>query len=462
MNNKKRQSDIAQIFNAEPPHSLQAEAALLGAILHEASIVPDVAALVHAEDFWTVKHRTIYTAMLDIFTTSDSRLDLVTLHTLLTDRGVVDQIGDLDYLVDLVDSTPHAAGANSYAAIIVEKARKRKTIEVLSHAVARTVTSDAPTVDIIRDGCAQLTAIASDAVQEISRPISETVTQVIQDLRHFYKSGDDAGALKTDLKDLNQLTGGFRSGQVIVVAAGTNVGKSAFGLHLALTWAKKGHVVAVFSMEMTHIQLAERILAAVAGVDLDAVTKRRTPTADELANMEDAGASMVELPILIIDAGNLTLMKLASAARFVVNHQRAEALVIDYLQLINGNRQENRNVEISEISRFIKQLAVELNVPIVVLSQLNREASRNQRRPLLHDLRDSGSIEQDADVVLFLHDPQSIRLGPGYEPDATRELELLIAKQRPGPRGAFRICFDGPRQCFRDLETDGNTSQEDL
>ena len=448
------QQSVAEVFEAEPPHDRAAEAALLGSILHDAAVLPSVAATVHEDQLWVVRHQGIYRAMLDAYTRHDGTVNMVTLSTLLKDRGIFKQVGGLDYLMELTESVPHGLCTPAYAEIVVEKAKSRRLITVLSSGVKHALGCHQPVSELIHELRGDLIKLGDDSDHAVSVPIGQDIDQFVANFQQWAKTGEDTDALRYGLTDLDRMLGGARPGQLIVLAAATGVGKTALGLQFARTWAESGHPVAIFSLEMPRQQLQERLLASIAGVSLNGLTRRSTPNTDELEKVIAAKDRLADLPMHICDATSLTPAKLADTARLLRDQSGIKMLVIDYLQLLDFERRENRNVEVAGVTRAVKTLALEMNVPILLLSQLNRDSTREKRRPRLHDLRDSGAIEQDADVVLFLHDPERVKdsPGPGYFAEPARDLELIVAKQRQGPLGAFSVRFDGERQQFSNIE----------
>jgi replicative DNA helicase len=439
----------------ELPHDYEAEAALLGAcILSWGSSIDDVSGIVTAADFHLEKNATIFEALADLHH-EGGRVDLVRLRSRLAQRGLLEKIGGLEYLMELAESVPSAVSANHYAAIVREKSMLRRLMEATEQAQRAAAQSGQPVGELVDRLQATLSAIIGGGGQgELVAGLGDEAAEIYIELGKWAEEGKPHTAgLKTGLADLDRLTGGLQPGQLVVLAAGTGCGKSALALQAALNVAGNGAAVGFFSLEMTRRQLTERAMAHLSGVALDVVRGNTKAEADDFAQLAQASGKLADLPLFTVEQRDLTAERLRSTARWLRARQNVGLLVVDYLQLMRGSRRENRNLEVAELSRACKLLALELELPLLLLSQLNRDSQRDNRRPRLCDLRDSGAIESDADVVAFLYDPAKAAESPGqgFTPDQERDLELIIAKQRQGPTGCVPLRFEGAQQRFRNM-----------
>ncbi len=436
-----------------PPHDLEAEAALLGSIiLDECRNVPDL----KAQDFWKPAHAAIFDVLVELNGSAD-RADMVHIRSRLAAKQILADVGGVEYLMELAESVPSTTSMGYYAKLVHVASTKRKLMELSHTALIAAATGGDEPLEVIERLQADLVSLTADTgTHAIGPTIGASVQQVYDRLSRLAEGDEPAGApLPTGIPDFDRmLGGGMQPGQLIIIAAATGGGKSALAgqimMHLAL---KCSAPVAVFSLEMTRTQMAERMLAFESGVALNIIRGQQTPDGGAFGDLAEAVGRLAEAPIHPVDHRQLTPDRLRASARYLCDRFGVRAIVVDYLQLMRGTRRDSRYVEVSELSRAVKLLALEFEVPVLCLSQLNRESSRENRRPRLSDLRDSGSIEQDADVVAFLHDPnrQSESPAPGYEPDP-RDLELILAKQRQGPSGAVWLRFDGATQRFKNIQ----------
>ena len=443
---------LSKLFEQLPPHALEAEMSLLGSILIDPQVLGDVVQTIKAgDDFFKPANGAIYDAMAHLYNHS-STLDIVQLNQLLIDRGILKDVGGLEYLVDLASSVPTAANARHYARLVHEKAMIRRLIEA-----AGEILFDA------HHSADDARAILDQAEQRIFHIAQSSSTSDLQTLRELIDEamkilesidGRAVTGVPTGFIELDQITCGLQPSELIIVAARPSMGKTALALNIAENMAMKDIPVGVFSLEMSKQQLAQRLLAARSGIDLQEL-RRGIPNRHK-ARLFAACEELQKAPMLIDDSPGLSLLQLRAKARRMVSKHDVKAVLVDYLQLLSvGGRVESRQVEVSEISRGLKAMARELKLPVICLSQLNRSPEQREgHRPRLSDLRESGSIEQDADVVCMLHREDYFHQGDedwlerNY--DKRGVAELIIAKQRNGPTGTIKLSWISSSARFRD------------
>jgi len=443
---------LSRLFEQLPPHAIEAEMSLLGSILIDPQVLGDVVQVVKiGDDFFKPANGAIYDAMLHLYNHS-STLDIVQLNQLLIDRGILKDVGGLEYLVDLASSVPTAANANHYAKLVHEKAMIRRLIEA-----AGEILYDA------HHSPEDARAILDQAEQRIFHIAQQSSTSDLQSLRDLIhetieiliaSAGRPITGVPTGFIELDQITCGLQPSELIIIAARPSMGKTALALNIAENMAMKDVPVAVFSLEMSKQQLAQRLLASRSGIDLQEL--RRGISQRNRARLMDACDELQKAPMLIDDTPGLSLLQLRAKARRMVSKHGVKAVLIDYLQLLSaGGRVESRQIEVSEISRGLKAMSRELKLPVICLSQLNRSPEQREgHRPRLSDLRESGSIEQDADVVCMLHREDYFHQGDedwlerNY--DKRGVAELILAKQRNGPTGTIKLSWIASSARFRD------------
>lgn len=441
----------------ELPNSMEAEAAALGEMIHNnRDAVGDVMNILRgATDFFQQKHVTICEVLYDLYE-SGTGIDLVTLKDAMADRGVLDQVGGVAYLVELAESSPAIGNASHYARTVRDKAIMRDVISAAGKTIEEMYGEAGPVeVDAALDAVEQRFYAIRDAADTGIDPNAEPFAALLQ--REYDRvtssDGGDKGVM-TGLADLDWKLNGLHPGQMIVIAARPSMGKSALTTnilqHIAL---HEGRSVALFSLEMSREEVGQRMMCSVGGVDFAKLRHNQLNDADA-QNLARAVGQLSNAPIVVDDQGGLSLTQLRARARRMASRHKTQVIFVDYLQLMVGgkSRGQRREEEVSEISRGVKALARELRVPVVCLSQLNRNTeSREDHRPRLSDLRESGSIEQDADVVLLLHrEDYYNRNDDNYTP--TNIADLDVAKQRNGPTGKVELLWDGSLMSFRNLE----------
>ena len=435
--------DLASLFDKQPPHALEAECALLGSLLLDWQVVGEVLQIIRSpEDFYLSKHAAIYKAAVELYDQHQS-LDIVQ----LVQRR--EAVGGVDYLVELGESVPSATSAAYYANLVRQKAVLRHLIDAAGQILERAYTSGEPVDDQLNIAEQEIFRLAEGGSSEDAAELRQLLQETYERLEAH--DGRSITGLETGFFELDEMTNGLQNGHMTIVAATASRVKTALALntaeHIAATNKRP---VGVFSLEMGRQQLAQRLLCSRSGVDSQRV-RRNMLTGDEFARLAMVVGELSEAPLYIDDTPGLTLLSLRAKARRMAARHDIEAIMVDYLQLMSAPGADNRQQEVSNISRGIKGLARELNVPVICLSQLNRAAEgREGHRPRMSDLRESGSIEQDADVVMMLHREDYYHRGEeGYE--ETNIAELIIAKQRNGPTGVVKLQFNGQTTRFNNL-----------
>ncbi|MBV8689293.1 MAG: replicative DNA helicase, partial [Candidatus Eremiobacteraeota bacterium] len=430
----------APVIDRIPPQNLEAEQALLGSLLVDREIAGVVAEIVKPSDFYAHVHETIYQAIMQLYDRGEP-LDKIAVSEELQRREMLERVGGLPYLSSLMDTVQTAASASYYAKIVREKATLRGLIHAGTE-ISRLGFESEADVEGALDRCEQLVFEVGShqqpgefvAIKELMKPAFEQIDRL------FHQRGDRTG-LTTGFNDVDQMTTGLHPGNLVIVAARPGFGKTSLALNMAVATAKEDDLpVAFFSLEMTRDEIMQRLICAEA--NLNSLNIRKGNIRDrDWVTMSDAMGRLNELPIYLDDQGSITVPEIRSRCRRLKSLHGLGIVFIDYLQLLRPGltaRSANRNEELSEICRALKATAKDLKVPVVALAQLNRALeARQDKHPMLSDLRDSGAIEQEADLVAFLY-----RDGY-YNPDATEAdlTELILAKQRNGPTGMVKLRF---------------------
>jgi replicative DNA helicase len=434
------------------PQNLEAERSVLGAILLDNHALNAALENLRIEDFFLEQHRRVFQRMMDLGE-SQQAIDLVTLSDELHRRGELEASGGAAYLASLVDGMPKVANIEHYARIVKEKALLRNLIHT-THGIQQRAFEGEEDSDAILDNAeSSIFALAEDRIRVGLLPMKEIVQKNFDRLEKIFREGKSLTGISTGYSELDKLTSGLQPSELLILAARPSQGKTALALNLAENIAvRAGHPVAIFSLEMSKESLLQRMVASVAQVDAH---KFRTGHLgkEDWKRMADALGELASAPLWIDDAGAITVVEIGAKARRLKRDKGLAMLVVDYLQLINARgRFNNRNEEVSTITRGLKALAKELQVPVLVLSQLTRAPERDERRPQLADLRESGAIEQDADVVMFIYRPNFFK--PGATPEEREETELLVAKQRNGPTDRIKFVFRSRLTRFEEAAPD--------
>jgi replicative DNA helicase len=432
-NNARRNNNPAE-FERTPPQDVIAEQSVLGGMLLSKDAISEVVEILRERDFYRPAHELIYDAIIDLYSRGEPA-DPVTVSAELTKRGDLTRAGGAPYLHTLISSVPTAANASYYAKIIRERAIMRRLVEAGTKIVQLGYTVEGEVDDAVNAAQAEVHAVTERRSAEDYIQLSELLPAAFDEIEKI-SSGVMGEGVKSGFKDLDALTHGFHPGNMIVLAARPAVGKSTLGLDIArYASIHKGDTSVIFSLEMSRSEITMRMLSAEARVPLNNI-RAGSLTDEEWARMARRMGEISEAPMFIDDSPNLSLMEIRAKARRLKQRHNLKLIVIDYLQLMtSGKRVENRQQEVSEFSRQLKLLAKELNVPVIAISQLNRSPEqRSDKKPMLSDLRESGSIEQDADVVILLH-----RDDLYDQQNRSGEADLIVAKHRNGPTRTITV-----------------------
>lgn len=433
------------------PHDLDAERALLGAIMLKPESMHDVSVTVFPESFYADKHREIFDAMLAVFTKGNP-IDLLSVTGKLKDRKALDRIGGASYLTELIENVPAAGNAGYYAEVVQNKFVLRGLISAADD-IAEIGFSNPEDVDEALDAAEKkVYQVTQSPTAQKFTTIKSSLGEAWERLDHLHNTKDEMRGVQTGFSALDNLLAGLQKSDLIILAARPSVGKTAFALDIARNAACLYNVpVGIFSLEMSDQQLVDRMLAAEAKVDAWKLRTGKLSTDHEFTLVQEAMGRLSEAPIHIDDQPGNNILKMRSAARRLKNEHGLGLIVVDYLQLMmpSGTRHHDSMVQqVTEISRSLKIMARELDVPVLALSQLSRAVEQRGGKPRLSDLRDSGSIEQDADVVMFIHrDDKSNK-----ESERPNIAEILVEKHRNGPVGMVELYFDEKRTTFLSLE----------
>ncbi len=420
------------------PHNLDAEQSVLGAILLDNTAINPAGETLTPEDFYGEAHRVVFEAMVAL-SEDDSPIDAVTVAERLERSGQLERAGGLGYLSTLMDGLPRALNVADYARIVKDKSSLRDLISSANTIITSAISGDEPTDDIIDQAERRIFEIAEDKVKRGFLSIRDLVGETTHQLEELYERSDVVTGVPTGFKRLNNYTAGLQSGDLIIIAGRPSMGKTALALNIAQHVAlRHDGSVGIFSLEMSTQQLVRRMISSEAQVDNQKINTGYL-SKDELNSLINSLELLASKNIFVDDAANPSLLEMRSKARRLKAEHGLDLLIIDYLQLMSLGRFENRNLEIGAISRALKGLAKELEVPVIALSQLSRAPeARSHHRPQLSDLRESGNLEQDADVVSFIYREE---LYNPDDPSLEGEATLIIAKQRNGPVGDVPLVF---------------------
>lgn len=434
-------------FMQTPPQSMEAERSVLGALMQDAGALTHAMETLQEDDFYHPQHQAIYRAMRNLFLQSRA-VDLVTMDDELTRAGNLAGIGGTEYLISLIQFVPTTVHHKHYIDIVLEKSTLRKLIQAAT-AITRNCYSQQLDLE---DTLLHAEKAVFDIVMKRSgggqlEPISEIIKRTYAQLEELQRHRGQIMGVPTDFASLDRTLTGLHGGELILIGARPSMGKTSFAINVATNAAHKGKKVAVFSLEMPREQIAMRMLCSDARVSMQSA-RSGTLRDEDWFKLARALAPMSNMHLYIDDTSSLTPAQLRSRCRRLMMEQGLDLVVIDYLQLMSADgRTENRQLEVSEISRKLKGIALELKIPIVACAQLSRaNVQRASKKPMLSDLRDSGSIEQDADVVMFLHRESY------YDEtiESTNTAELIIAKQRNGPLGTIELYWNDEFTLFTD------------
>ncbi len=435
-----------------PPANLEAEQSVLGAVLLRAQALDQVADLLTPEDFYRPSHGYIFQAMLDLANRGEP-VDLVTVTALLKERGRLDEVGGPVFLANLSEHVGTAANAGHYARLVHEKSVVRRLL-ARSQEIAQACLAPVEEVDQFLDWAeAEIFKVADSKIRPGFKPLGTLVEKEVATLEAIWhrEQGRITG-VPSGFPDLDNLTAGFQKGDLIIIAARPSMGKTALALNIAFNAAYGAQLpVAFFSLEMSKEQLVRRLLSSEGEIDASRL-RRAFLGPDDWQKLQEAASLLMDCPIFIDDSPAMTVLEVRAKARRLKAENKLELAVVDYLQLMRGQTDApSREQEISYISRSLKALAKELNVPVIALSQLSRKVEdRPKKEPQLADLRESGAIEQDADVILFIYRDEVYNDNSPEKGQA----RILLKKQRNGPTGEFRLAFRGLYTRFDSFEAE--------
>jgi replicative DNA helicase len=431
------ESSISDELQRIPPQQIEAEQSLLGGLLIDGDGFPAVVEILKGDEFYRDAHRTIYHVFQLLFE-SNQPIDLVTVAEMLSERNELEAVGGATYLAALAERVPSAANVATYAKIINEKALLRRLIQAANEISSQCYAGGKSVEDVLDGAESTIFSVTERSIRTSYHPIKDVIKKSVEFIENFHEYHGVSG-IPSHFAELDKLTAGFQRSDLIIIAARPSMGKTALALNIARNAAvESGYPVGFFSLEMSKEQLAMRLLCSEARVDSQKIrTGFLSP--HEGAKMIQAASAFMEAPIFVDDTPALSALELRAKARRMMAERGLGMVIVDYLQLMRGREgTERREQEISEISRSLKALAKELFIPVIALSQLNRKVEeRHDKRPQLSDLRESGAIEQDADVIAFIYRDEM------YSKESADKgvAEVIIGKQRNGPTGTAKLAY---------------------
>lgn len=451
MNNNSQKN--FEFLNKLPPQNIEAEQCLLGALMLDKSAVVKVADFLQPRDFYKRTHQAIYEAILDIFEQGEM-IDLLSVSNRLKEKGLLEEIGGNSYLTELINSVPTASHVLNYAKIVQRKRILRDLIES-SHEIEALGYNESEDIDVLLDRAEKrIFSIAQQSLTQSFLPVKATLEEAFERIDRLSKQKGVPRGLPTGFVDLDNILAGFQKSDLIILASRPSLGKSSLALNFAANIAINEKVpVGIFSLEMSKDQIVDRLIASQANVDLWRLRTGRLSAEgndNDFMKIQQALGVLSEAPIYIDDAASVNILQMRAMARRLQAEGNLGLIIVDYLQLMEPRNPGASMVQqMTEISRSLKSLARELNVPVLALSQLSRAVEqRSPQIPRLSDLRETGAIEQDSDVVLFIYREDR------YRPDTSRKniADIIVAKHRNGPVGKVELYFDERRVSFRNLE----------
>ncbi len=433
-----------------PPQDLDAEMALLGSMMMSRDAISEVIPIIGREEshwFYLPVHQRLFEVLIDLYDDPTKAIDLIIVSDELRRRELLEFVGGQDYMVQLADSFAEWANAEHYARIVRDKGMLRDLIRCAAEIADEAYSGMDEAREILDSAEQKIFNTTERRVAGQAVGIRDVVTRLARLLQD--RSEDSTTGLHTGFTQLDEYTGGFQRGDLIIMAARPSMGKTALGLTIAQHMALVERIpVAFFSMEMSNDQVAQRLICSHSGIDLQRL-RRRMLSDEDMRQLLNACADFEDSPFYVDDTPGMTAMELRSKARRLKQRADIQAVFVDYLQLMHTPKAESRQVEIAAISRGLKGLGRELGIPVIAMAQLNRMSEgRQDKRPLMSDLRESGAIEQDADVVLLIHREEYYK----PEDESVKGIsELIIAKQRNGPTGTVKVCFDKKLTRFTNL-----------
>lgn len=441
--------EVPRSFDRTPPQDMDAEQCVLGAMLMSKDAIADVVEVLRGTDFYRPAHEQVYDAIIDLYGRGEPA-DAVTVADLLSKRGELMRLGGAPYLHTLLASVPIAANAGWYAHIVREKSILRRLVDASVRIGQMSYAAEGPVDEIVDRAQAEVYAVTERRAAEDYKPLSELMQPTLDEMEAISSRGGGLSGVPTGFAELDELTNGLHPGQMVIVAARPGMGKSTLALDLARSASiKHGLTSCIFSLEMSQIEITMRLLSAEASIPLNHIRNGRMSD-DDWQRVAQKMGQVSEAPLYIDDSPNLTMMEIRAKARRLRQRHDLRLVVIDYIQLMtSGKKVESRQLEVSEFSRQLKLLAKELEVPVVALSQLNRgPEQRTDKKPMLSDLRESGSLEQDSDLVILLNRPDI----HDKESDRAGEADIDVAKHRNGPTKTLTVAFQGHYSRFTDMQ----------
>ncbi|GAA0684275.1 MULTISPECIES: replicative DNA helicase [Clostridium] len=431
------------------PHNLEAEQSVLGSMIIDKTAIAQVTEVLKTDDFYRDSHKIIFAGIMDLFQ-KDIPIDMITLIEHLKSIDKLEGAGGISYITEISNSVPSIANLNSYIKIVDEKAMLRRLIKASNEIIEKSYSGQDQVENVVDFAQKKVFDIAEKRSSSDFESISAVLERGFLEIERLFNNKGEVTGVPTGFRDLDDKTSGFQRGDMVLIAARPSMGKTTFALNIAQHAAlKSGKSVVIFSLEMSKEQLAYKLLCAEANVDM---LKLRTGNLDDedWENIARASGPLAASKIYIDDTAGVNVMEMRSKCRRIKIEHGIDMIMIDYLQLMSGTGGESRQQEVSEISRSIKALAKEMQCPVVALSQLSRAPEqRADHRPMLSDLRESGSIEQDADVVMFLYRDEYYN----KETEDKNIGECIIAKQRNGPVGTVKLAWLGQYSKFGNLDT---------
>jgi replicative DNA helicase len=449
------------IIDKLPPQNIEAEQSVLGAIIFDNEALPKTLEILRPEDFYKETHRRLYNAMIGLFEKNEP-IDIVTLTDYLRRNDELEAVGGISYLSYLANAVPTSANIRYHAKIVREKALLRSLIQAATHITSRVYEDSLDADEMVDYAEKMIFDIADKRTKTSFASLKDVIKDTFKMIEHLYDKKEAITGVPTGFKDMDELTSGFQPGDLIIIGGRPGMGKTAFALNIAQHVAiDLKEPVAVFSLEMSKEQLAMRMLCAESMVNASSVRKGFISKQD-WPKLTNAAGRLADAPIFIDDSSAITVLEVrAKARRLKMEHGGLSLVIVDYLQLMRSRGNfERREQEISEISRSLKALAKELKVPVVALSQLNRAVEqRGEKKPTLADLRESGAIEQDADVIIFLYRDEIYNKN---NPSNKGKAEIIIAKQRNGPTGTINLTYLADSTRFVDFAAMSYESEEEV
>lgn len=434
-----------------PPQNIESERALLGSIMLRSESLDDIMDIIRPDSFYSEKHRLIFKAIAELFSKREP-IDLLTLSSRLKERELLDQTGGMSYLTELVNAVPSSANAEYYAQMIQKKHLMRKLIEASEHICTLGYDETSELDELLDNAEKKIYEVTHSVSNGNFIEIKDALGEAWERLDRLHKSKDEFRGVPTGFKELDGKLAGLQKSDLIILAARPSMGKTALALDIARQAAIQHNVpVAIFSLEMSAQQLVDRMLAAESRVDAWKLRTGKLTLDSEFDKIRNSLEPLSKAPIFVDDQPANNILKMRSVVRRLKGEKKLGLVIVDYLQLMvptNSRNSDNTVQQVTEISRSLKHLAREFDIPVLALSQLSRAVEQRGGRPRLSDLRDSGSIEQDADVVMFIHREDKYK----EESEKPNIAEILIEKHRNGPTGKIELFFDQNKSTFLSID----------